>query len=252
MCSPSHAGRLTTVDETGRGTPASVWGGWSRPSPAIDLTGLHDVVVVAPHPDDEVLGVGALMARLTTLSARVRLVAVTDGEAAYPGSPTFSPRELAAVRVEESERACGLLGVDPPLRLGLPDGAVAAHEQAAVERLAALLGPGVTCLATWSGDGHPDHEAVGRAASSACLQTGATLLTYPVWMWHWAIPDDPAVPWDDVAVLHLTDQEHALRRAAVECFATQIRPLSSHPADAAILPPFVIDRLLTRRETVFR
>ena len=53
-------------------------------------------------------------------------------------------------------------------------------------------------------------------------------------------------------VLELTDAEHELKRVAVGCFASQIRPLSSHPADAAVLPPFVIDRLLTRREMVFR
>lgn len=252
MRSPSHAKRLTTVDETGRGTPASVWSRWGRALPALDLSALTDVVVVAPHPDDEVLGVGALMARLARQSVRVRVVAVTDGDAAYPSSPTLGPRELAAVRVDESERACGVLGVDPPLRLGLADGAVEAHESQLEERLAELLAPGVTCLATWSGDGHPDHEAVGRAASAACLRTGASLLSYPVWMWHWALPDDPAVPWQTVSVVALTDTEHELKRVAVECFATQIRPLSTHPADAAVLPPFVIDRLLTRREVVFR
>lgn len=251
MPSESHTQRLTTVDETGRGTPASTWAGWARTFPAIELASLRDVVVVAPHPDDEVLGVGALMARLAARSARVRVVAVTDGEAAYPDSPTVSPGELASVRVGESERACRLLGIDPPLRLGIPDGAVAAHEHIVEERLTQLLRPGVTCLSTWPGDGHPDHEAVGRAASAACLRTGATPLSYPVWMWHWAAPADPAVPWDDAAVLELTDAEHELKRVAVDCFATQIRPLSAHPADAAVLPPFVIDRLLTRREMVF-
>lgn len=44
------------------------------------------------------------MARLATGSARVRVLAVTDGDAAYPSSPTLGPQELAAVRVEESER----------------------------------------------------------------------------------------------------------------------------------------------------
>ena len=59
MASSSHAERLTTVDETGHGTPASVWSRWGRAFPALDLTALTDVVVVAPHPDDEVLGRGA-------------------------------------------------------------------------------------------------------------------------------------------------------------------------------------------------
>jgi hypothetical protein len=45
-----------------------------------------------------------------------------------------------------------------------------------------------------AGDGHPDHESVGRAAP--CHRTyRAALLEYPIWMWHWADPDDDAVPW---------------------------------------------------------
>jgi hypothetical protein len=45
------------------------------------------------------------------------------------------------------------------------------------------------------GDGHPDHEAVGRAARSAARRTDAILLEYPIWMWHWAFTDDFAVSW---------------------------------------------------------
>src|SRR6266852_506851 len=41
------------------------------------------VVVVAPHPDDETLGVGGMLHDLSARGWRVTVVAVTDGEAAY-------------------------------------------------------------------------------------------------------------------------------------------------------------------------
>ena len=49
-------------------------------------------------------------------------------------------------------------------------------------------GPARVCLAPWPGDGHPDHDACGRAAAAAAAATGAPLLQYLVWAWHWADP----------------------------------------------------------------
>ena len=40
-------------------------------------------VVVAPHPDDETLAAGGLIAALTSRGIPVTVVAVTDGEHAY-------------------------------------------------------------------------------------------------------------------------------------------------------------------------
>lgn len=54
---------------------------------------------------------------------------------------------------------------------------------------------------------HPDDEAAGRAAAAACKATGAPLVEYPIWMWHWATPDDPAVPWHRARRVPLTSGE---------------------------------------------
>ncbi|WP_338337804.1 PIG-L family deacetylase, partial [Xanthomonas citri] len=42
------------------------------------------VVVVSPHPDDEVLGCGGLLAMAIASGRQALIVSVTDGEAAYP------------------------------------------------------------------------------------------------------------------------------------------------------------------------
>ena len=250
MTPERHTHRLGTVDQTGQGTPASTWSAWRRPFDELDLSGWDRVLVVAPHPDDEVLGVGALMAALVSRGAEVTVAAVTDGGAAYPLSPTLGPAALARVRVKESDDACATLGVAPPHRLGLPDGAVATHEPELVDHLRTLLRPGTICLATWAGDGHPDHEATGRAAAQACRTTGAVRVEYPVWMWHWSCPGDEAVPWHRVRAISLSDDQLARKRRAVDHFVSQTQALSDHPADAAVLPPFVIDRLVRDQEVV--
>jgi LmbE family N-acetylglucosaminyl deacetylase len=210
------------------------------------------VVVVAPHPDDEVLGVGGLLRLLHAQDVPVVVVAVSDGEASHPGSPTLSPDELRERRAGERLDALERLGVPSTVhRLRLPDGRVAGGEAVLEASLRAVLRPEDWCLATWMGDGHPDHEAVGRAAAAATSATGARLLEVPIWTWHWARPDDGGVPWERARWVPLPEDVLAAKRAAVEAYTSQIAPLSDDPADAAILPPPILARLLRPFETVF-
>jgi len=251
--------RFRDMPVAGRGTPEGEWQLWlgDIAFPSIPLTECDRMVVVAPHPDDEVLGVGALVATAAGHGIPVAVVAVTDGAASHPGSPTLSPAALTTARIAESIRATALLGVGEPVRLGLPDGGIDAHEQELTARLvdvltaACLPGERVWFLATWRGDGHPDHEAAGRAAAQACSITGHRLVEYPVWMWHWARPADAVVPWHRMRILAPAPDALTRKRRAVDEFRTQILPLSEDPRDAAILPPWVLARLMRTTERVF-
>ena len=79
------------------------------------------LIVVAPHPDDDVLGCGALIARVAP-HLPVRVIYVTDGAASHDGSPTYPPQRLRDVREREARRGLRRLGVKtPPLFLGWPD-----------------------------------------------------------------------------------------------------------------------------------
>jgi len=238
----------------GAGTPERVWRDWGAPGrfPAWSPPTGGRLVIVAPHPDDEVLGPGGTARRAADAGVPVRIVAVTDGGASHPGSPTLRPDQLAARREAERVEALARLGLGGAevVRLGLPDGAVAGAEPELTRRLSELLAPGDVCLATWAGDGHPDHEAVGRAAAAASAAAGAECVEFPIWMWHWAVPDDPRVPWNRLRRVELPLRVAAAKHRAVEAFQTQVRALSDDPADAAILPPAVLARLLRPSETV--
>lgn len=240
---------------SGDGTPERIWAQWGAPdrfAPWSIPGETRRVVVVAPHPDDEVLGPGGAARIMADAGLGVVFVAVTDGGASHPGSPTLDASALIAARQRERTTALARLGLSQAqvIRLELPDGAVACHEAALEQRLAQLLEPGDLCLASWSGDGHPDHEAVGRAADRASAQRGAVLVQYPIWMWHWSFPGDPRVPWQRLRRVELPLHVCVAKRRAVEAFATQVQALSDDPADAAILPPAVLARLLRPSETV--
>jgi LmbE family N-acetylglucosaminyl deacetylase len=233
----------------GTGTDEALWRAWPAMAgwPALDLDPPEAPLVVAPHPDDEILGVAGLMATLGAAD----LVAVTDGEASHPNSSVHTQSQLATIRQGETADALDRLGLGAATvhRLGQPDGGI--DEEKLTAALTDLLWPGRWCLATWREDGHPDHEAVGRAAARACAATGARLLEYPIWTWHWAYPDDPTVPWHRARRIDLAPAAGAAKAAAIAAFPSQIADLGPADGDAAILPPNVLAHFSRRFETVF-
>jgi LmbE family N-acetylglucosaminyl deacetylase len=200
-------------------TRERAWRSWARAQPALARRTLaaeaSRVVVVSPHPDDETLACGGLLAELHAHGCGVLVIAVTDGEGSHPGVA-----ELASVRQAEQRAALRALGLDADaIRLGLPDAAVAAHEPELRARLRSLVTTRDLLLAPWSRDGHTDHDACGSAAEAVATDVGSALLEYPVWAWQWATADDL-----DGADWSTFSPEPAAQRAkasALACFPSQ-------------------------------
>ena len=240
--------------EVDAGTAESDWLSADWSIPGLQWRDVVTMVVVAPHPDDEILGVGGLLSLAAAAGVDVRVVAVTDGDGSHPGSPTVTAEDLRTRRPVESELALAELGIDhSPTRLQITDGTVENHESAVADALIPLLDatPGTWCLTPWRGDGHPDHEATARACLTAANAVGIPVVEYPIWMWHWATPDHPAVPWTRSRRIDLPAHTLEAKRASIERFDSQIRPLSDHPADRAVLPPHILARYRRPFEVVF-
>lgn len=77
------------------------------------------VVVFAPHPDDEVIGCGGTIAAHVRAGDEVVIVYLTSGEA---GSLNVQPDELRVVREDETRKGMECLGVNDLIFLHFPDG----------------------------------------------------------------------------------------------------------------------------------
>lgn len=250
-----NSARLAATPLSGGGTPADAWlpDLDTRDLPAVDLAACPGLVIVAPHPDDETLGLGAMAAQLVAAGVDVQVVSVSDGGAAVPGATLSERKLLARARHSELLEATKVLGVDEPRSLGLPDGHLTDHEDRLTDSLTQVLAgtaPGSWCAATWRGDGHPDHEAVGRAAAAACVETGVALLEYPIWMWHWAGPGDLSVPWERASRVPTPGWARDRKRLAAQRFRSQF--VAGADGSGPVLPPVVLQRLLAVGEVVFR
>lgn len=232
---------MVTFDGRAAGTPTAVWDADGRLDtvPGLALpTGR--TVVVAAHPDDETLGAGGLLHRLSAAGRPAEVVVVTDGAGSHPGSPTLTPSDLARRRVDEVTAAVALLSPGSMVRLlGFPDGSVREDRASVTRALRDVIGaePVAAVVGPWRGDGHRDHRVTGEICAELADEWGARLLEYPIWLWHWAEPVHTDVPWDRLRALLLDDADVTAKRRALARHVTQTQPLSPAPEDSAPLHP---------------
>lgn len=149
----------------------------------------HDrqVLVLAPHPDDETFGCGGTIRTLTEGGTAVDVAFVTRGELGgeAPSAMTAQERgELAARRTREAQAACNLLGVRHVWFLGGLDSQVAGQPELAAA-IADLLQqtPYRRVFCPWPHDAHADHQATFAWLRQAVGRHGgpAQYWLYEIW-----------------------------------------------------------------------
>ncbi|MEP6471785.1 MAG: PIG-L family deacetylase [Acidobacteriota bacterium] len=126
------------------------------------------ILVLAAHPDDEVLGAGGSLALASSRGSAVRIWIATDG-AAQEGAAEEGPEAYGARRRREARQAAGVLGLPDPVFGGLadrslPDGREAL-ERAVREQLLDFRPDLVLCPSPV--EIHPDHRALAEALYGA-------------------------------------------------------------------------------------
>lgn len=217
-----------------------------RALPVADLDAIdggRTALVLAPHPDDESLGCGGLIAEACARGRPPLVLVLTDGAGSHPRSRAYPPARLAAVREAEARAAAAALGL-PSGRIGflrLPDTAAptsgAGFDAAVRAILARAAGAGCgVLLAPWRHDPHCDHEAAHLMAAEAARRGGLPHLAYPVW--GWTLPDDAVLPGDAPAGWRLDVARHLpAKRRAIAAHASQHGGLITDDPTGFRLPP---------------
>lgn len=206
------------------------------------------VLLLAAHPDDEVIAAGAQMPRLRE---RLTIVHATNGSPENEGdalSAGFSSGEAyAAARRAEMLKAVGLAGIAPPqsLQLGFTDQRASFHLADLVLAVSELIGtrqPDVILTHPYEG-GHPDHDSCAFAARAA-----VTLIAGELAPRVWEFPSYHLGPQGDMEAgrflpnapehrYRLTGEQQQLKQRMFDCYPSQAQVLKWFSCESEAFRP---------------
>ncbi|KAA2313166.1 PIG-L family deacetylase [Pseudooceanicola sediminis] len=223
---------------------------------AATLTGTRPTVVLAPHPDDESLGCGALLAHAFA-DRGAHVICVSDGAASHPGSQDWPPQRLSCLRRQELEQAIVHLGGWPTdlTWLGLSDSRLYLSDRVAVARSIAEICRTLGAhrlFAPAEEDHHADHKVtadIARRVLAFC--PGLRLYSYPVWS-RWDDPNFARTIARHRPFLLRTAPAHARKRAAIQAHASQLGQRVFDDPDGFTIAPGFVEKFLTEDEIFWR
>lgn len=201
------------------------------------------VMIVAAHPDDEVIGAGCLLRYLP----RVRIIYATDGsprDLSLASRSGFSTREkYAAARLDELECALALSGksVKDSTFLDFTDQETMYHLPELCDRLAEEIlkyQPDIVITHPYEG-GHPDHDSIAFVTSRAC---GASTRRFEMTSYHeneGKLRTGVFLPNGEPGsiVRELTQQDRERKEEMFACFASQVSVLKNFPVVPELFRP---------------
>jgi LmbE family N-acetylglucosaminyl deacetylase len=200
--------------------------------PMRDVLEDRPFVVVAPHPDDESLACGGLIADACRQGVRGKVVIVSDGGGSHPNSRAYPPDRLSSLREEEARQAGAELGLKPEdiLFLRLPDRFVPYKGEDAERAIGVIadcvgeIGAG-SLFVSWRHDPHCDHEASYRIAREVHRRVGKVrLLEYVVWG-HTLPPSTKVEPIRTGFKIGIDDEAMEKKRRAIAAHRSQTTAL---------------------------
>lgn len=254
--------------------------------PAAETAG--GVLIVAPHPDDEILGCGGLIARLVRLGNPPEVVILSGGGGSHRGCCGLDEETLVGRRRGLALKAAEAVGLPAGNVhfLDFTDGSISEDDRENVERLRGLyarLKPSAVFV-PHGGEGWPDHLAArrlglsltegpagdspeglaersvgGSTESSAEGLTGgstgnpaegsAAVCVYEYCVWMWYY-NVWRLDWRNALTLKMTREEHSRKLAAEDIYVKSLAPCGK--PWSGVLPPLFLEACRWNRELYFK
>ncbi len=222
----------------------------------INISNIYSVVVLAPHPDDESLGCGGLIAMLADEHKKVFVIFITDGSFSHPNSKKYPVDKLAALRKAEAVAALKELSVDESniFFMNKKDRALPNFDEIGFNKNSQELKQVIdNCkpdlvLVPYEKDPHPDHRTTWQMLMNVrTSNTQFSILEYLIWLYNLGeekdLPEQQA-EWLFADISHYIKQ----KQKAIYKHVSQTTRLIDDDADGFMLTPDVLQHFNVTKE----
>lgn len=204
--------------------------------PALPLTA--KTVIIAPHPDDEVIGCAGLIQTLVERGMPPHVIILTGGEGSHRGCCDTPAATIVEARHQLTLKAAAVLGLPESHIhcLHYPDGGVALEhpETERLRQLLLLLAPDALFV-PHRGEGWSDHLQAAEITKHLLRGRNVSIYEYCVWMWYynvWQLDRKQA------RVLRMSRAQYQRKQQAIDAYVTPQAPCGK-PWSGVLPEPFL-------------
>lgn len=179
---------------------------------------INRILILAPHPDDEVFGCSGLIQQQISAGKEVYIIFMTRGESSHKGCCNIEQNELISERAKLTDKALKLLNVskDNIYRLSYPDGSLC-YESVETEKLKDLISTirPDAIFVPHSGEGWNDHIETQNIAKKLINDKNIELYAYCVWFWYYNVWD---IDWKNAFIFSMSKKQLKLKNHAIDTY----------------------------------
>lgn len=184
-----------------------------------------NLLVIAPHPDDEVLGCAGLIQKSMEEGHHVDVVIMSGGGKSHLGCCNITADELTGNRRNLSKDAARIIGLpEKNLHfLDYPDGNIdyANEETNRLKGLISDINPGMI-LIPHKGEGWQDHIQTAEIVKKLIAENqSVSIYEYCVWFWYYNYWH---IDWKNARILKLTTEQHLKKKSAIDAYIKPLAP----------------------------
>lgn len=183
----------------------------------------HDnILIISPHPDDEIFGCGGLIIRQIKKNKKVSVIILTGGEASHAGCCNINTDKLKEKRKKLSLEAAKITKTpqNDIYFMNFTDGNINKkdNEIEQLEKIIKKINPDAVFF-TNAFEGWSDHIISGEIIKELLANKNTELFEYCVWLWfNMPIRKIFKIHWKKTQIIKLTNQEIELKNKSIDCY----------------------------------
>ena len=202
----------------------------------IDIQANH-ILVVAPHPDDEVFGCAGIIQNFLKKGIEVSVIILTRGE----NSSDEDNDSIKRVRTQLAEKATTFLGVKNLYWGDLPDGSLASVDMFHLKDLVSRIKPDAVFVPHYL-EGWSDHEVTEYKWKELLKTLDFTVKYYHYCVWFWfSMPyyKFKLVKWRNTFCVKMSKEEHQRKLQAIDIYLSAVSAVTGKPYSGSLPDVFL-------------